>query len=246
MNTYTNSDQSIALVATDALSLLKQLPTGSVQLGVSDPPWNTGSRQELNGVGYDDSYPDFKAFLYPVLQEYHRVVSGITIIHMGIEEAHYVKVWMDEIWGRKRFQGELIMSSELGRGSSKKGWSQKHSHLLIYGPEGIFNPEHVPTTFRKAVKPGYTEDKPVTSVLTVNLSTSDPQRVGYPGQKAISLLMALIQCYSKPGQLVLDTFCGSGVTADAAYRTGRRIITCDTNPQSIEITQKRLSLHLQV
>lgn len=246
MNTYTNSDKSITLVDTDALTLLKRLPTGCVKLVSADPPWNTGYRQELNGVGYDDSFPDFKAFLYPVLQEIHRVCCGITIVHMGIEEAHYTRLWMDEIWGRKRFQGELIMSSELGRGSSKHGWSQKHSHIFIYGPDGHFNPEHVPTTFRKAVKPGYGDDKPVTSVLPVNLSTSDPQRVGYPSQKALTLGMALIQCYSKTGDLVMDPFVGSGTTADAAYRTGRRVICCDRNPQSIDVVQKRLNLSLLV
>lgn len=246
MSTYTNSDRTIVLRATDALSLLQGLPTGSVGLVCTDPPWNTGCRQELNGVGYDDSFPNFKGFLYPVLQEMHRVCAGITIVHMGIDEAAYTKVWMDEIWGRKRFQAELIMSSELGRGASKNGWAQKHSHIFVYGPDGLFNPEHVPTTFRKAAKPGYGDDKPVTSVLPVNLSTSDPQRVGYPSQKALTLLMALIQCYSKTGQLVVDPFIGSGTTADAAYRTGRRVICADKNPQSIELVTKRLSLSLLV
>ena len=246
MTTYTNSDRSVALVETDALTLLRRLPNGAVQLVCTDPPWNTGYKQVLGENSYDDSFGNFKAFLYPILEEFHRVCRGITIVHMGIDEAAYVKVWMDEIWGRRLFQAELIMSSELGRGSRASGWPQKHSHIFVYGPPGLFNPEHLPTTFRKAVKPGYEDEKPVTSVLTVNLSTSDPQRVGYPSQKALSLYSALIKCYSKTGELVLDPFVGSGTTADAAHRTGRRVICGDKNHQSVAITRSRLKLHLEV
>lgn len=246
MNTYTNSDRSVVLLETDALTLLGRLPNGSVRLVCTDPPWNTGRKQVRGENSYDDSYGNFKAFLYPILQEMHRVCSGITIIHMGIEEAAYVKVWMDEIWGRREFQAELITESELGRGSRENGWPQKHSHIFVYGPARLYNAEHLPTTFRKVAKPGYGETKPVTSVLTVNLSTSDSQRVGYPSQKALSLYQALVQVYSRTGELVLDPFAGSGTTADAAHRTGRRVLCGDKNPQSIEIIKKRLSLSLQV
>lgn len=246
MSTFVNTDHSVVLQQAEALSFLRRLPTGSVDLVCSDPPWNTGHRQVLGDLGYDDKYPNFKAFLYPVLQEMQRVCSSITIIHMGTTEAHYVKVWMDEIWGRRAFQGELIMYSELGRSGVTEGWPQRHSHILIFGPSGRFNPEHLPTTMRKAPKPGYEDVKPVGSVLTVNMSTSDPERVGYPSQKKLSLVMPLVQCYSQVGDLVLDPFVGGGSTADAAMRTGRRVLCCDQNPQAVAITQARLGLSLQV
>jgi hypothetical protein len=50
----------------------------------------------------------------------------------------------------------------------------------------------------------------------------------------------LIETFSKPGELVVDPFVGSGTTAAAAIRLGRRFIGCDINSGCIAITQERL------
>ena len=45
--------------------------------------------------------------------------------------------------------------------------------------------------------------------------------------------------YSKPGDLIIDPFCGSGTTALACHKTGRRFICIDREPKYIEIAQQR-------
>lgn len=64
--------------------------------------------------------------------------------------------------------------------------------------------------------------------------------VGYPTQKPEALIARVVALASKPGDLVLDCFIGSGTTAAAAQKLGRRWIGCDINKGAIQTTAKRL------
>ena len=66
------------------------------------------------------------------------------------------------------------------------------------------------------------------------------ERVGYPTQKPLSLLDRIIEASSQPGDLILDCVCGSGTTAVAAERSGRRWIASDLGRFAIHTTRKRL------
>lgn len=247
-NVYSSADEMTFLSHQDALQGLQGLPDDSVDLCLTDPPWNTGKVQMLQGNSYPDHFPDFRAFLLPILQEMYRVLmpNSNCIVHMGIQEAHNVRCWMDEVFGKRAFVAELIAHHEVGRGTGADGWAQKHSHILVYrkGRASPFHMEHVPTVTRKAPVPGYTGDKLCNSVLPATLSTGDGQRVGYPSQKHVGVYESLIRVYSDPGASVLDPFAGSGTTGDAARRAGRVAMLYDQNPQAIDIIKDRLQLQL--
>ena len=70
-----------------------------------------------------------------------------------------------------------------------------------------------------------------------NLST---ERVGYATQKPVALLNRLIVAATKPGDIVLDPFCGSGTTCVSAEGLKRRWIGIDTCPESATILRDRL------
>jgi site-specific DNA-methyltransferase (adenine-specific)/adenine-specific DNA-methyltransferase len=67
--------------------------------------------------------------------------------------------------------------------------------------------------------------------------------VGYPTQKPLALLERIIKASSNPDSIVLDFFLGSGTTALAAQRLGRRFIGADINLGAIQTTCKRLVSH---
>ena len=77
--------------------------------------------------------------------------------------------------------------------------------------------------------------------LTI-VPTSGAERTGYPTQKPVKLLERVVAASSNPGDLVADFFCGSGTTAVAAQRLGRRYLMVDDNPDAIRITKERLAL----
>lgn len=66
------------------------------------------------------------------------------------------------------------------------------------------------------------------------------ERLGYPTQKPVALLARILAAACPAGGLVLDAFLGSGTTAEAAERTGRRYIGIDSNPAAIELARRRL------
>jgi len=66
------------------------------------------------------------------------------------------------------------------------------------------------------------------------------ERLGYPTQKPEALLERIILASSNPGDLVMDVFAGSGTTAAAAEKLGRRWIVCDFGKHAIYTMQKRM------
>lgn len=72
------------------------------------------------------------------------------------------------------------------------------------------------------------------------VNTSAKERVGYPTQKPVKLLMRLLELLTKPGDWVGDFMAGSGTTADAAAKTGRNIWVGDQNPQAVELMIRRI------
>ncbi len=66
------------------------------------------------------------------------------------------------------------------------------------------------------------------------------ERTDYPTQKPEALLERVISASTKPGDVVLDAFVGSGTAMTVAQRLGRRWIGCDINKGAIQTTAKRL------
>ena len=67
------------------------------------------------------------------------------------------------------------------------------------------------------------------------------ERVGYPTQKPVALLERIVKASSNQGDVVLDSFCGSGTTLVAAKTLGRKYIGIDQNPEAVRIAQSRLN-----
>ncbi len=91
---------------------------------------------------------------------------------------------------------------------------------------------------------------PATSIWTdvrslAGLGARASEREDYPTQKPEALLDRIIRASSKPGDLVLDCFIGSGTTACVAQKLSRRWIGCDINKGAIQTTAKRLQTIIQ-
>lgn len=143
----------------DNLSVLKTLPSESVDLIYIDPPFNTGKVQarksirtvrdekgdrigfgeqsystELIGMrAYDDRFGDFEAFLLPRLHEAYRLLKphGAIYFHIDYREAHYCKLMLDQIFGRENFVNEIIWAYDFG-GRPKNRWPAKHDTIFYY------------------------------------------------------------------------------------------------------------------
>jgi len=71
------------------------------------------------------------------------------------------------------------------------------------------------------------------------VSPTGKEKTGYPTQKPLGVLRRIIQASSKPGDLVIDFFGGSGTTGAAAASLDRNFILVDQNPESIAVMRDR-------
>ncbi|MBH0053179.1 restriction endonuclease [Salinibacterium sp. SWN139] len=72
------------------------------------------------------------------------------------------------------------------------------------------------------------------------LSPASKEALGYPTQKPVALLERILEASSRPGDVVLDPFCGCGTTVDAAQKLGRQWIGIDITYIAIDLILKRL------
>ncbi|MBW2664534.1 MAG: site-specific DNA-methyltransferase, partial [Deltaproteobacteria bacterium] len=87
----------------------------------------------------------------------------------------------------------------------------------------------------------YLDDFPATELLNVWIDTMNSfMQRNYVVETNSLVVQRCIIMATDPGDLVLDTTCGSGTTAFVAEQWGRRWITCDTSRVSTSLAKKRL------
>ena len=200
-------------------------------------------------LSYDDQFANYWEFLEPRLEEAFRVLTqtGTLYLHLDYREAHYAKVLLDALFGPDCFLNEIIWAYDYG-GKSKSRWPSKHDTILVYVKDPIryyFDSESVDR--EPYMAPGLvTPEKVERGKLPTDVwwhtivSPTGKEKTGYPTQKPIGILRRIIQASSKPGDVVLDFFAGSGTTGFVANELGRSFILVDQNPESIEVIKSRL------
>lgn len=239
------------IIQGDNLEVLKTLPDNEFSLIYIDPPYNTGKTQKGRSGSYGDTFDSLSDFLEPRLVEAHRVLHehGSIFVHLDYREVHYVKVLMDQIFGRENFKNEIIWAYDYGA-RSKTRWPTKHDNILWYTktPDTYtFNydeMDRVPYMAPGLVGPEKAaKGKTPTDVWWQTVvPTNGPERTGYPTQKPVKLLERIIKIHSKPGDKVLDFFAGSGTTGVCAQACGRDGYLIDANPEAIKVMEKRLGI----
>jgi DNA modification methylase len=245
------------LVLADNLEYMRSLPDGCLGLIYADPPFFTGREH----TPFDDKWPggmsSYIGWLEPRMREMHRLLadSGSACIHCDWHASHYLRVAMDNIFGYARFVNEIVWCYKSGGASPKRHFSRKHDVLLLYGKsdDRFFAPQRE-KSYNRELKPyrfpgveEFQDEKGWHTLVAMKdwweidmVGRTSRERTGYPTQKPIRLLERLIACCCPPSGVVADFFCGSGTTAAAAMRLGRRFIACDQSAEAIAIARKRL------
>lgn len=200
-------------------------------------------------LSYDDAFADYWSFLEPRLEEAWRLLNqtGTLYLHLDYRESHYAKVLLDALFGRECFLNEVIWAYDYGARSKSK-WPAKHDTILVYvkNPDAYYF-DSSSVDREPYMAPGLvTKEKAELGKLPTDVwwhtivSPTGKEKTGYPTQKPEGILRRIIMASSKPGDLVLDFFGGSGTTASVAYQLGRNFVTMDQNPESIAVIKNRL------
>lgn len=132
---FGDADNENMLIQGDNLDALKALIpyyAGRVKCIFIDPPYNTGSAFEH----YDDNlqHSIWLSLMYPRLELLRELLNekGAMFICLDDNEAHYMKVMGDEVFGRKNFVGDVAWQKKYSPGNNQKGLSSDYDHILLY------------------------------------------------------------------------------------------------------------------
>jgi adenine-specific DNA-methyltransferase len=131
----------------DALKALLPFYAGQVKCIYIDPPYNTKSAFEH----YDDNleHTQWLSMMLPRLELLRDLLSEDGSIWVSIDdnEAHYLKVMMDEIFGRKNFITNIVWRKNYSPKSSARHFSEDHDHILVFARNGdTWAPNPMPRT----------------------------------------------------------------------------------------------------
>ena len=222
---------------------------GKIDLIYIDPPFDSkadykktislknanisNDRTSFEEKQYSDIWvnDEYLQFMYERLMLLRELLSerGSIFLHCDYHKASQLKLLMDEIFGVDQFRNEIIWCY-YGPGSpGMKQFNRKHDNIFWYskGKEWIFNSDKIreESTVHAGGFKGEIDDK---------------LRTGYPTEKPYKLIERIIETASNPGDIVFDSFMGSGITQAMAMKMGRKFIGADINLGAIQITTKRL------
>jgi site-specific DNA-methyltransferase (adenine-specific) len=204
-----------SIIHGDCLELLPKLAAGSANFILTDPPYITRYKDRSDRTVRND---DNDAWLKPAFAEMHRVLEpdSFCVTFYGWPQ-------VDKFMGAYkaagfRVVGHLAFPKRYTSSSRFLRYQHECAHLLAKG-----YPPHPEETIGDVIDWTYGGNKL------------------HPTQKPLSVLLPLIETFSKPGSMVLDPFAGSGSTLLASRMLGRRWLGIELDPKYHAIAQRRLS-----
>jgi len=277
------------LLAGDSASGLESM-RGKIDLIYIDPPFDSKADYRtkihlpnidinqkptiIEQFAYADTWKDgtvsYLKMIYPRLVLMRELLSerGSIYVHIDWHVGHYVKILLDDIFGKENFVNEIVWCYQ-GTGEPKKAFKRKHDVIFYFTKNKnlnyIFNENFASekisdfskTKYNKFDKQGYYKEirhsdgkvykqymketmrmRDVWDLPIINAQAKE--RLNYATQKPEKLLERIIKASSNEDSIVVDFFGGSGTTAVVAERLGRRWISTDIGKPSIMIQRKRL------
>ena len=194
----------------DCLDILPTLPAGAVDAVITDPPY---------GIGENHSKVASRGKLakpidYGTFNWDNKKVSPNTIKQI-------LRVSNSQVIFGGNYYADLLPAS-----SSWIVWDKQN------GANDFADCELAWTSHKKAVRK-YT-------YLWNGMIKQNPEKRFHPTQKPLALMEWVINNYTKPRDVILDPFMGSGTTGVAAMRTGRKFIGIELEPEYFNIAAERI------
>ena len=233
---------------------LEQKPTVIEQFAYSDT-WSDGTASYL-------------AMITPrlILMRELLADTGSIYVHLDWHVGHYVKLVLDEVFGKDNFFNEIIWHYPDKLQGNINGLPKNHDSIFAYRKtknatwngvkiqldearkinRRVWNPitqklDTARDELGRVIYDSYTE-KNADDVWQIAQAevTKNPNNTGYNTEKPETLLERVVEASSNKGQLIADFNGGSGTTAAVAEKLGRRWVTTDIGKPSCMVMRKRL------
>ena len=266
-DTY-STDVDVVLFNGDCSELLKNIPSDSVDLVITSPPYNIGKKYEKKA-----SLESYLKDMEPVIAEMDRVLAATgnlcwqvgNYVHKG--EVFPLDIYFYEIFKRfgLKLRNRIIWRFNHGLHCTKR-FSGRYETILWFtkSDEYIFNldPVRVPAKYPgkrhfKGPKKGQLSGNPLgknpSDIWDVvkqdwedevwdipNVKANHPEKTEHPCQFPVELVQRCVLALTQPGGVVLDPYCGVGSTIIAALQHDRKAIAAEQDSNYVAITRERI------
>ncbi|WP_206542546.1 DNA-methyltransferase [Microbacterium testaceum] len=249
------ADEHFVLLRGDCLELLRELPTASVDLTVTSPPYNIGKSYESARTLED--YVDWS-------ERWMRLVHAVTAaagafwLNVGYTPLHQSGKAVPLpylLWNLTDFY--LIQEVVWNYGAGVAGrrflsprnekflWFVKNADDYVFNLDAIRDPD---VKYPRQYKNGRLKVNPLgknpTDVwqfakVTSGYQRSSAERTPHPAQFPEALIERVVLASSEKNAVLLDPFSGSGTTAVVAAKTGRRSIGIEISGEYCDLAVSR-------
>lgn len=251
LNNYDNKQKNkfdnILLVKGECLDVMNQIPDGSIDFVLTDPPYGTTQCKWDSVIDIEDMFTQLE-----------RITKQNSAIALFAAEPYASKLRMsnqkmykfDWYWNKTQPTGFL--------NAKKQPLRNIENILMFYKSQPLYNPQKTTGHKRKVSTAVHKRNSKMTDDYgKYNLSSydsteryptqlltfkSDKQKCAiHPTQKPVALLEYLINTYTNPGDTVLDFTMGSGSTGVACVHTGRKFIGIELDDLYYELASNRIA-----
>ncbi|WP_454731905.1 MULTISPECIES: DNA-methyltransferase [Cupriavidus] len=243
----------LLLYQEDVLAGIKRIPDDSIDLIVADPPYGLGKdygndSDRLSGPAYLEWSAAWIDAVVPKLAP-----RGSLYLFCTWQYSPELFVMLKQ---RLTMINEIIWDRRVpSMGGTTRKFSSVHDNIGFFARARDYyfdlDPVRVPYDAetkkarsrprfegKKWLEVGY-NPKDLWSVPRIH--RQDPERAAHPTQKPLDIVQRMVLASCPPGGLVLDPFTGSGTTAVACARHGRRFVGFEMNPEYAGVARERVA-----
>lgn len=238
----------------DCLELMQDIPNGSVDMILCDLPYGT------TACKWDTLIP-----FAPLWEQYWRIAKPSAAIVLTASQPFTTQLIASQI---EKFATSWVWNKQFGGNfvQAKRQPIKIHEDICVFqrnGKQPLYYPQmdkrDKPIKAGKVARqpnsaiPNASSDAAISAVKAkrydekypvsiIEFSSRERERGLHPTQKPVALFEYLIKTYTNPGETVLDNCAGSGTTAIAAERTGRRWICMEKDDAYYKAAIRRVAM----
>ena len=237
----------IQLMHGDCLKMMKQIPSGSIDMVCVDPPYGTTQCKWDTIVNLEDMWNQLKRIVKP---NGAIAVTACQPFTSKLVSSNYKMFKQELIWKKNSASNFL--------NANRMHMSRHENICIFYQKQPVYNKQYgkgVPYKKNQPMKDdsgacyGKVQKRTTTHrpdgkrnpITVLEFDKPDPKIRLHPTQKPVLLLEYLIKTFTNPGETVLDFTMGSGSTGVAAKQLGRAFIGIELDQKFYAIATDRIA-----
>jgi site-specific DNA-methyltransferase (adenine-specific) len=207
----------------DALTVLRQMESELIDFIITDPPYGVDfqSRRRTATPQKDKIANDKSPFIWWLYDAFRVLTDGGGLLCFSRWDVQQVFIDAMKIAGFAVKSVIVWDRGVHGMGDLKKTFAPRYDTCIFAIKDAFEFPSGRPAD-------------------VIQCQRLDGSKLTHPNEKPVDLMRRLVEATTKPGDLILDPFAGSGTTLVAALQSGRRYIGVEISPQHYETAQRRI------